>query len=169
MSQKQRSLGMATQGSWIAIGGWILLTLGVGAQERSDRHEHGGFTGEIKPVLYVEDVEASSEFFRDRLGFTFLGFSELESGPYYAELAVADQKLGLHEPTSEAERERVGRQRLYVRVRDLDAHRRRVEAWGLTVKSSRETDWMDYIVVADPDGHEIVFAETGERHPIDPW
>jgi hypothetical protein len=33
-----------------------------------------------------------------------------------------------------------------------------------------ETGWMDYFIVRDPDGHEIVFAVTDpERHPKDPW
>jgi catechol 2,3-dioxygenase-like lactoylglutathione lyase family enzyme len=138
--------------------------------QASARQAHGELTGEIKPVLYVRDVQSSTEFFRDRLGFSFLGYTDLKSGePYYAEMSAGDQKFGLHEPTREIDHERIGRQRLYFRVRDLAAHRTRVEAWGLEAKSSQQTAWMDFFVVLDPDGHEIVFAETGPQHMIDPW
>lgn len=140
-----------------------------GQTEAGARSEHGELTGEIKPVLYVRDVETSAAFFRDRLGFSFLGYTDLEDGPYYAEMAAAGQKFGLHEPTRPIDHQRIGRQRLYFRVRDLAAHRRRIEAWGVEVQGSQETAWMDFFVVLDPDGHEIVFASTGPRHTIDPW
>ena len=134
------------------------------------RELHGDFTGEIKPVLYVRDVRVSAEFFRDALGFELLGFAGAEAAPYYADLGVAGRKFGIHAPTADTDERKVGRQKLYFRVRDAAAHRRRVLAWNVPAGELRETDWMTMFTVVDPDGHEIVFAENDpERHTIDPW
>jgi predicted enzyme related to lactoylglutathione lyase len=135
------------------------------------RSSHGVFTGELKSVLYVADVERSAAFFRDVLGFDFDGFAKRADGrPYYAEMLADDTKFGLHEPTSPGQESRIGEQRLYFRVRDLAAHRARVAARGGKPGKIKQTDWMDMFVVADPDGHEIVFAFTDPAsHSIDPW
>ena len=135
------------------------------------RNSHGVFTGELKPLLYVADVEKSAEFFEDVLGFGFEGFAERADGrPYYAEMFAGGRKFGLHEPTSPGQKSRVGEQRLYFRVRDLAAHRSRVAARGGEPGLIKETDWMDMFIVRDHDGHEIVFAATDPiKHTIDPW
>ena len=132
---------------------------------------HGGFTGDIKSVLYVSDVEASAQFFDEVLGFEFLGLTNLAGGqPYYAELAANGRKFGLHEPVNAEQEGRIGRQRIYFRVRDLDAHRARLQARDVAVGETVETDWMDFFIVRDADGHEIVIAVTDpERHGTDPW
>ena len=135
------------------------------------RNSHGVFTGELKSVLYVADVEKSAEFFEHVLGFGFKGFAERADGrPYYAEMLAGGTKFALHEPTSPGQESRIGEQRLYFRVRDLTAHRSRVAARGGEPGEIIERDWMDMFFVRDPDGHEIVFALTAPgRHPIDPW
>lgn len=140
------------------------------AERPSPAEEHGSFTGEIKAVVYVSDVKRSAEFYRDVLGFELLGFSKLEGEEYYAELAAGGPKLGLHEPTSEGDDARVGRIKLYFRVRDVGAHRTGVAARGGRPGPLRETAWMTMFTVIDPDGNQIVFAETDpRRHTIDPW
>ena len=154
----------------------VMLTLLVvgdclHAASNDARNLHGGFTGELKPVLYVADVEKSAPFFRDVFGFEFDGYANRSDGrPYYAEMIAGTVKFGLHEPTASGQEARVGRQRLYFRVRDLYLHRARVVAWGAEPSDIRETDWMDMFIVRDPDGHEIVFAFTDPaKHSIDPW
>lgn len=130
----------------------------------------GVFTGEIKPVLYVSDVTKSAPFYRDVLGFGFEGFAGQDRDPYYAEMTAAGVKFGLHEPTSTGQEAMVGMQRLYFRVMDLGVQRSRVVAWGQEAGEVKKTDWMDMFIVRDPDGNEIVFAETDpERHATDPW
>ena len=134
------------------------------------RDAHGFFTGEIKAVLHVTDVEASVPFYRDVLGFGFEGFADIDGHPYYAEMAAGATTFGLHEPTSSRQEDKVGQQRMYVRIRDLQAHRSRVVARGGEPSEVRETSWMDMFVVRDPDGNEIVFAVTDPaRHSVDPW
>ena len=134
------------------------------------RNSHGLFTGELKSVLYVADVEKSAGFFENVLGFEFDGFAERDDRPYYAEMIAGGTKFGLHEPASTGQELRIGQQRLYFRVRDLSAHRTRVAARGAEPAAIKRTDWMDMFVVRDPDGHEIVFAFTdAEKHSIDPW
>lgn len=151
---------------WVLL--WAAAALAWAAPLRAQ--DDPVFTGEVKPVLYVEDVEAAAPFYRDVLGFGFLGYSELEGEPYYAEMAAGPLKFGLHEPLTPEQRERVGRQRLYFRVRDVEAQRAAVAARGGEPSEMVRTTWMDFFIVRDPDGHEIVFAVTDPaRHDQNPW
>ena len=89
---------------------------------------------------------------------------------YAAEMLAGRLKFGLHEPTLPGDEERVGRQRLYFRVRDLAAHHRRVQAEGAKVGEIVRRSWMDFFSVRDPDGNDIVIAVTDpERHASQPW
>lgn len=149
----------------------LFLVLGASSTPQNDpREAHGIFTGEIKPVLYVTDVEKSAPFYRDVLGFAFEGFARLDGNPYYVEMAAAGIKFGLHEPTSTEQVTKIGQERLYFRVEDLEGHRSRVLAWGGAPGEIKLTGWMDMFMVRDPDGNEIVFALTDpERHSSNPW
>ena len=153
---------------WLAA----LLVFLPGASTGGDCQDtpKGKLLGQLKPVLYVTDVEQSAVFFRDTLGFTFLNYAGEEKDPYYAEMAAGQTKFGLHEPGSDRERERVGRQRLYFRVKDIRTHRNFVSSCGGNPGEILETAWMTMFSVTDPDGHEITFAETDAAvHSIDPW
>lgn len=128
------------------------------------------FTGDIKPVIYVSDVEQSVPFYRDVLGFELDGYSGDEANPYYAEMLAGPRKFGLHEPTMPGDESRVGQQRLYFRVRDLLVQRRFIESKGVEVKEVYYRDWMDFFSIEDSDGNIIVFAVTdSERHSTEPW
>ena len=86
------------------------------------------------------------------------------------EMAAAGVKFGLHEPTSTGQETKIGQERLYFRVEDLQAHRSRVLAWGGVPGDIMVTGWMDMFIVRDPDGNEIVFAVTDpKRHTSNPW
>lgn len=131
---------------------------------------HGGFTGDVKPVLYVSDVRRAAPFYTDVLGFDLDGFAGDEADPYYAEMLAGRLKFGLHEPTMDGDEERVGRQRLYFRVRDLETHRQRVQAEGGSPSEIYRRSWMDYFTVRDPDGNVVAFAATvPDRHTSQPW
>jgi len=145
------------------------------------RDGHGNFTGQVKLVVYVTDVRKSAEFYRDALGFRLLYFYDYvanqpvpawdrEEPAIYAEMAAGDQKFGLHLPQSEEDRRRLGGLKVYFRIRDLDAHRRRVIARSVDASEIVETPWMRWFSVDDADGNEIVFGETDPAvHTIDPW
>lgn len=162
---------MVRIGAALLVAAMTAGLIGLVEGQDSARQAHGIFTGDLKAVLYVADVESSAAFFRDRLGFEFDGFANRSDGtPYYAEMLAGDRKFGLHEPTSQRQEARIGQARLYFRVLDLDAHRRRVSAWGLDPGEIIETGWMDMLILQDPDGNEIVFAVTDpSRHSTDPW
>ena len=148
----------------------LVFTAFMFTRETSGDEIHGEFTGDIKPIIYVSDVEQSAPFYRDVLGFKLDGFAGDEADPYYADMLAGPTKFGLHEPTMSGDELRIGQQRLYFRVRDLDAHSHHVEAQGIEVKEIFRRSWMDYFVVKDPDGNVIVFAVTdSERHTSEPW
>lgn len=149
----------------------LCLMLGASGAVQGDlRTIHGTFTGEIKSVLYVTDVERSASFYRDVLGFAFEGYANSAGEPYYAEMAAGGAKFGLHEPMSAGQEAKIGQGRLYFRVEDLHAHRSRVVAREGKPGEIKVTGWMDMFIVRDPDGNEIAFAVTDpERHSINPW
>jgi predicted enzyme related to lactoylglutathione lyase len=142
--------------------------VGGGGSEGGDRALQGIFTGEIKPVIHVRDVEKSVPFCRGALGFGLQGYANLNGQPYYAEMLCSGVKFGLHEPVGEGHEEKVGRQRLYFRVKNLAAHRARVAARGGNPGEIRTTARMDMLTGLD--GNEIVLATTDpERHTSNPW
>jgi predicted enzyme related to lactoylglutathione lyase len=128
------------------------------------------FTGDVKPVLYVKDVQAAARFYRDVLGFGFLGYTNIDGEPYYAEMTAGPLKFGLHEPQNAEQEEWVGHQRIYFRVTDLAVQRTAVAERGGKPGEVVRTAWMDYFIVRDPDRHEIVFAVSDPaRHKDNPW
>lgn len=157
-----------TVGALTVASGAVLV--GVFGAVPSPREEAPAFTGEVKPVLYVSDVEESAPFFRDVLGFEFLGYADRDGEPYYAEMGAGPLKFGLHDPLNDEHRSWVGHQRIYFRVDDVGAHRAIVADRGGSPGELIETDWMDMFIVRDLDGHQIVFAATDPgKHSVDPW
>jgi len=115
----------------------------IAGPTNGDEH-YGEFTGDIKPIIYVSDVQRSAPFYRDVLAFVFDGFAGNEADPYYAEMLAGPVKFGLHETTMSGDELRIGQQRLYFRVRDRDAiygeaFRRQTAALGIneTTTASR--------------------------------
>jgi predicted enzyme related to lactoylglutathione lyase len=155
----------------LALGGAItLVAVTACAPPTESGQQTGPFTGQVKPVLYVADVETSAPFFRDILGFEFLGYSNANGAPYYAEMAAGSLKFGLHNAMNEEQEGWVGHQRIYFRVRDVRELRSQVISRGASPGEMIETDWMDMFIVRDLDGHEIVLASTDPaKHSIDPW
>lgn len=174
----------------------ILLVCGLGAMsgarvlaavESPPRAEHdpvkqphGTFTGDVKIVFYVHDVQKSVKFYRDVLGFTFHHFHDYESGesvkewtranpPIYAEMSFAGRRFGLHLPQNDWEKQAVGKLKIYFRVNDLEAHHRRVEALGGNPSPLKKRPWMDMFRVSDPDGHRLYFAFTQDDVHGNPW
>ena len=156
-------------------------SLSAQTPEREDRQSAIIFSGEIKPVIYVKDVLASQKFYTNVLGFGFESFHDYKTGeslaewtaqypPIYAEIFINEQKLGLHLPQNEKDEARIGGVKLYVRVEDVRLAFEKISAQYNNVSEIKETDWMDFFAITDPDGNEIILAETNpERHSIYPW
>ncbi|MHC4697884.1 MAG: VOC family protein [Planctomycetota bacterium] len=141
---------------------------------------HGVFTGDAKVVFYVSDVLKSVEFYRGALGFTFHHFHDYTLGksvtkwsreepPIYAEMSFAGRRFGLHLPQVAGDHGSVGKMKIYFRVKDLDAHHRRVHAWGGRPGTINDKPWMKMFRVTDPDGHQIYFALTEDAVHGNPW
>ena len=140
----------------------------------------GNFTGQLIFPIYVNDVEVSAEFYRDILGFEFLGYYDYETNSYvyawedtlpptYAGFVAGDQTFGLHKPVNEAQGQCVGCGRYYFRVHDLDVEYERISIRGVPVSPIHSSSLLRRFHVPDPDGLKIFFAETAEGAPLDPW
>jgi predicted enzyme related to lactoylglutathione lyase len=161
----------------------LLAAVCLGAQSAADGQDTDSspaFTGELIFPIYVSDVEVSAVFYRDVLGFEFLGYYDYETNAYvrdwqdteppkYAGFVAGDQKFGLHKPANERQDECVGCGRYYFRVRDLDAQHARVSAHGVRVSPIHSSALLRRFHVPDPDGVMIFFAETASEAPLDPW
>lgn len=141
---------------------------------------HGEFTGDIKIVFYVSDVKKAVAFYENALGFKFHHYYDHVTGdsartwvqqepPIYAEMSFAGRRFGLHLPTSDRDRESVGKAKTYFRVKDLDQHRRRATAWDASPSAIKKRSWMDMFLVADEDGNRIYFAYTDDATHGNPW
>jgi len=138
------------------------------------------FTGQLIFPIYVTDVEVSAEFYRNVLGFEFLGYYDYDTSAYtttwqdslpptYAGFVAGDQTFGLHKPADEAQGACVGCGRYYFRVNDLDAEHERISALGVAISPIHSSALLRRFFVPDPDGLKIFFAETAEAAPLDPW
>jgi len=139
-----------------------------------------GFTGDVLFVIYVSDVEVSASFYRDVLGFEFLGFWDYEvdgyvpawrdtAAPKYAGFVAGGQKFGLHKPVNESQEACVGCTRYYFRVADVEAEHARVSEHGVPISEIHSSSLLKRFYVYDPDGLQVFFAETAEGAPVDPW
>ena len=160
----------------------ISITAAIAAKGPSDdaRRSHGVFTGDLKIVLYVTDIQRAVEYYRDALGFTFHHYHDYIAGksvrdwvgenpPEYAEMSFAGRRFGIHLPKSERDKRAVGTAKVYFRVNDLDAHHRRVVAWGASPGPIKKRSWMDMFHVLDADGNVIYFAYSNDEVHGNPW
>jgi len=169
-SGTMRRIDMINTTNYILIGCIVQLLLAQPYSDNLQKHNNEGFTGEIKVVIYVTDVEKSMPYYRDILGFGFEGFAKYKGEEYYAEMLAGTVKFGLHEPMSVDQHTKVGQQRLYFRVKDLKKQYNSVLAHGGNPEEIIERDWMDMFRVIDMDGNEILFAYTSSsKHKTNPW
>ena len=163
----------------ITMMGWATL-IAYAASTPQTRQQHGEFTGDLKLVFYVKDVQPAVKFYTDVLGFTFHHFYDHVSGdsvhqwvreeqPIYAEMSYAGRRFGIHKPTSEADKRSVGGAKVYFRVKDLPTHHQRTSARNAKPSKIKKRSWMDMFNVVDPDGNRIYFAFTDDNVHGNPW
>ncbi len=150
------------------------------ASDSTDQPPADLFTGQLNFAIYVADVQASTQFYRDVLGFEFLGYLkqnpmsyvqdwEGETPPTYAAFQACDQKFGLQLPQRLEDEACVGCGRYFFRVNDLEAHHTRIAAQGVTMSPILNSDILKRFYVFDPDGLKIYFAQSVPGAPVDPW
>ena len=170
----------AFQRSVVLAGLLLALPLMVCAAGEEAPASSVRFTGEIIFPIYVSDVEVSAAFYREVLGFEFLGYYDYKANEYtstwqdslpptYAGFVAGDQKFGLHKPMNESQQACVGCGRYYFRVGDVDAEHERISAHGVAISPVHSSTLLRRFYVPDPDGLMVFFAETAEGAPLDPW
>lgn len=116
----------------------------------------------ITPVLIVEKVEASLEFWAGRMGFEKTVDVPGEEGLSFAILAKDGAELMLQSVASvrrdEPKFANQSRSALFVEVEDLDDVKRRLDGYPIAM-AERETFYgMKEVGVFEPGGHTVVFA-----------
>lgn len=138
------------------------------------------FTGQLSYPMYVSDVIISAKFYREDLGFEFLGYFDYEKNSYvkewnkqkppiYAGFSANGQKFGLHLPVNEKQKQAVGKGRFYFEVKNLDKLRLHFENSNHSISRYFKTGAVNFFYVIDPDGFEIAYGETADKANIDPW
>lgn len=158
----------------------VAVILLAGSITAAGPESEPGFTGDVLFPIYVSDVKISSAFYRDVLGFEFLGFWDYQKDcyvtawqdtvpPTYAGLSAGGQKFGLHMPVNESQEKCIGCGRYYFRVADVEAEHSRISEHEVPVSPIHSSSLLKRFYVPDPDGLQIFFAETAPGAPVDPW
>ena len=157
-----------------ALAGIIVMMSGASPQETKPQTPHSEFDGEILPVLYVADVQASVVYYADVLGFRFAHYYDHHRGesvtewphddkPLYAEMWAGPTRFALHLADDEYE-ETVGGSIHYFGVRDVETHHRAVQERLGKPSEIVDRPWMKMFSIIDPDGHRLYFQT---RPPVD--
>lgn len=125
------------------------------------------FTGEILPVFYVKDVQASVSFYKE-LGFKFNHYHDYEKNasvkewvkanpPIYAEMQAGTQKFAIHLLPGDTSGFFSRGTRHYFEVKDVRSHFFKLKKEGLAKGEIIERPWMIMFSITGPDGHSIYF------------
>jgi predicted enzyme related to lactoylglutathione lyase len=141
----------------------------------------GTFTGKNLFAIFVTDLKVSAEFYRDILGFEFIGYlhpvsliyqqewTDQERSPVYAAFKAGEQKFGLAVPQRALQEAWVATGRYFFQVNDLEAHRKRIADTGTSLSPIMNSPLLQRFYVPDPDGLQIYFAVTVADAPHNPW
>jgi catechol 2,3-dioxygenase-like lactoylglutathione lyase family enzyme len=112
-------------------------------------------------VFMVKDVVASLEWYCDKLGFTDPGTWGEPAGFGMANRDGFDLMLSVAESPDEVHPNGGDTADLYIRVEDVEAEKRALEAAGVTVERGpfRTVYNMIEIEIRDPNGYRIVLAQ----------
>jgi lactoylglutathione lyase len=117
-------------------------------------------------MIYTRNVDASLEFYRDKLGFKLIEEAKAPFGSVYARLKApaGNSSIALHLLERGASFQ-PGAVRLYFEVRNLEAVCKRLEKQG--VKFSKPPAVMPWgwthAYLDDPDGHEVSLYWAGAK------
>lgn len=124
-----------------------------------------GRVHQLWPLLFVQDLQRSREFYRDRLGFSVV--SEAGSGEhvYWCRLERGGASLMLQQAVAE-DGPAAGRGRgvaFYFVCDDADAFYAELTGQGLELESPSVAEYgMRQLFVPEPDGYQICFESPTE-------
>jgi uncharacterized glyoxalase superfamily protein PhnB len=119
---------------------------------------------ELVPLLNVEDVGRSIDFYETVLGARVENRWAMQGRTRWARIAFEGGKLMLNEPDATTSAERRARSEfadamLYVMCDDAPARRARLESSGIAVSPLEPQDYgNDEFAVRDPDGYVVRFS-----------
>jgi len=122
---------------------------------------------ELIPLLNVEDVDASINFYEIALGSVVENQWEMDGTVRWARIAFEGGKLMLNRPEHVESDERRKRAEfsdtvLYLMCEDAPGHRAKLVKSGLPVSEiSREDYGNNEFALRDPDGYAIRFSSPG--------
>jgi uncharacterized glyoxalase superfamily protein PhnB len=120
----------------------------------------------LVPLLNVEDVEASLDFYRNALGFALEHRHDVQGKPVWAEVSHGDIVLMLNSPDgadSSARRTRptYGEALFYFHVLDAQAAHQELSGRGYAPGPLEEQPYgMLEFTLRDPDGYELAIASA---------
>lgn len=121
------------------------------------------------PVLHVDDVEASADWFEKALGFELAGvWRDEDAPPRFAIVRLDDITLGLSRSAGEAGRGEGWA--AYLFLEDIDAFADEILGRGVAVERGPEDTFYHCreLEVVEPSGNRICFAQDLKPGPDGP-
>jgi uncharacterized glyoxalase superfamily protein PhnB len=123
---------------------------------------------QIWPLLVVEDIERSIEFYRDQLGFSLVGRAEWKGKLYWCRVERGGACLMLQQAEADEDGPAGERGRgvvFYFICEDADAMYRDLTGRGLELNKPSIADYgMKQLAIPEPDGYNLCFES-----PTDNW
>jgi uncharacterized glyoxalase superfamily protein PhnB len=122
---------------------------------------------ELVPLLFVEDIGRSADFYRERLGFEMTMKWEPAGKLSWCRLEHGRASLMLQQALPEEDGPAEGRGRgvgFYFNCHDADAMHADLASRGLSLAAPKASFYgMNQLFVKDPDGYELCFQSVVER------
>jgi len=122
---------------------------------------------QVWPLLAVEDVERSLDFYQNMLGFTVVGRADAAGRLFWCRLERGGASIMLQQADEEdgAPRERGRGVTLYFVCDDVERLHAELSSRGARVAPVTVTDYgMKQLFVPEPDGYSVCFES-----PTDAW
>lgn len=120
---------------------------------------------QLVPLLAVQDIQRSAEFYRDRLGFAITGEAENQGKMFWCRMERGDSAIMLQQAEDE-DGPANGRGRgvsLYFICDDADAVYLELTSRGLQLRPPSVAYYgMKQVVVPEPDGYYLCFESPVE-------
>ena len=128
--------------------------------------EHTAVVRQLWPLLFVQDIQRSVGFYRDRLGFTLAGQADAQGRMFWCRLERGGSSIMLQQAEAEDGPAQwrghgVG---FYFICDDADSMYAELTSRGLQLDPPKVADYgMKQLFVPEPDGYSICFESETQR------